>query len=166
MKKNSSRVRAPHVLSSIARSATMLGSCLVVSNTIHANEMFLDDTKFGEGTGGGSTTTPLVSGGTHAVTITAVSGLRFAVTLTVTCTGATDYVSCLGTIFNNTGVLTTYTTQGACTANTYVNTFTAATSSGCTAGTAYNLNFFCDNQTTHTNTNYSSGATAAFTCAA
>lgn len=118
------------------------------------------DTNLGGPPGGGSFT----AGGTQAVSITAQPGSKYQINLTVMCPNPTDYISCIGTIFQQDGnVLSVYTTQGPCVANIYSNIFTSQNNS-CDLGTTYNLNLVCINQTVYSPTQYVSGQAASFMC--
>lgn len=159
MKKNS---KSLHTLSSVARSVTMLGSCMMGVHASFANQNDYYDAMMDvmDGSAGGQISPSY--GGTVQVSGTS-SGLNVTISVTVTCPAIQDHFGCVGAIFPGTSAIEAQLTYqnfctGGVTATTSIGGLTCSTS-----GASYNINFSCVNFTTQKALNNTT-TTASFTC--
>lgn len=153
-----------HTLSSVARSVTMLGSCMMgiqasfsYQNQDDLYDVFMDVM---DGSSGGSIAP--IYGGTVAVSGLSASQ-SVTLSVTVTCPASQNHFGCVGSIFTGTGVIEAQVSYqnfctGGVTATTSIGGLTCSTS-----GATYNINFSCVNFTTQRALNNST-TTASFVC--
>lgn len=161
MKKNS---KSLHTLSTVARSVTMLGSCMMGVHASFANQNDYYDAMMDvmDGSAGGSIAPSY--GGTVQVAGTSI-GQSVLISVTVTCPAISNHFGCVGAIFPaaSGGTIEAQLSYqnfctGGVTATTDIGNITCSSS-----GSVYNINFSCVNFTTQKAMNNNT-TTASFTC--
>lgn len=165
MKKN---IKKMHTLSSVARSATLLGTCVAGLNGVSAYQVenqdpfwmdVMDGSASGSVGGGGSSAD--FNGGTFlALPGTATPG-AINLTISLTCAAISQRFSCVGALLYGSSLIQEITYQDTCDGGLGIASATFTFS--CTTALNYAINFLCVNQTAQ-KVFANSSSTLPFTC--